>query len=75
MFANTARYAKTNRYAIGTGKIRHWAAGENPPDARTIAAVPPKKPDGRDVYVYFDNDVKVRAPFDAMSLADKLVRG
>jgi len=23
---------------------------------------------GRDVYVYFDNDVKVRAPFDAMSL-------
>jgi uncharacterized protein YecE (DUF72 family) len=27
---------------------------------------------GRDVYVYFDNDVKVRAPFDAMSLARKL---
>jgi len=27
---------------------------------------------GRDVYVYFDNDVKVRAPFDAMSLAGKL---
>jgi uncharacterized protein YecE (DUF72 family) len=21
---------------------------------------------GRDVFVYFDNDVKVRAPFDAM---------
>jgi uncharacterized protein YecE (DUF72 family) len=27
---------------------------------------------GNDVYVYFDNDVKVRAPFDAMSLAAKL---
>lgn len=27
---------------------------------------------GRDVYVYFDNDVKVRAPFDAMALADRL---
>jgi uncharacterized protein YecE (DUF72 family) len=27
---------------------------------------------GRDVYVYFDNDVKVRAPFDAMSLAKRL---
>ena len=27
---------------------------------------------GRDVYVYFDNDVKVRAPFDALSLMDKL---
>jgi uncharacterized protein YecE (DUF72 family) len=28
--------------------------------------------DGHDVYTYFDNDVKVRAPFDAMSLARKL---
>jgi uncharacterized protein YecE (DUF72 family) len=27
---------------------------------------------GRDVYVYFDNDVKVRAPADAISLAEKL---
>jgi uncharacterized protein YecE (DUF72 family) len=26
----------------------------------------------RDVYVYFDNDAKVRAPFDAMALAAKL---
>lgn len=27
--------------------------------------------DGRDVFVYFDNDVKVRAPYDAMTLALK----
>jgi uncharacterized protein YecE (DUF72 family) len=27
---------------------------------------------GRDVYVYFDNDVKVKAPFDALSLMKKL---
>ena len=27
---------------------------------------------GRDVYVYFDNDVKVRAPFDALSLMSRL---
>ncbi|MFN2517870.1 MAG: DUF72 domain-containing protein [Jatrophihabitantaceae bacterium] len=27
---------------------------------------------GHDVYAYFDNDVKVHAPFDAMSLARKL---
>ena len=26
----------------------------------------------RDVVVYFDNDVKVRAPFDAMALAERL---
>ena len=27
---------------------------------------------GHDVYVYFDNDMKVRAPFDAMALAARL---
>jgi uncharacterized protein YecE (DUF72 family) len=30
---------------------------------------------GRDVYVYFDNDVKVRAPFDAMNLAARCGHG
>lgn len=29
----------------------------------------------KDVYVYFDNDVKVRAPFDAMNLAARLGQG
>lgn len=28
---------------------------------------------GTDVYAYFDNDIKVRAPFDAIALADRLV--
>ena len=28
--------------------------------------------EGRDVYVYFDNDVKVRAPFDALNLMRRL---
>ena len=28
--------------------------------------------DGRDIYVYFDNDVKVKAPFDALNLMRKL---
>jgi uncharacterized protein YecE (DUF72 family) len=28
--------------------------------------------EGRDVYAYFDNDVKVRAPYDAMGLRDRL---
>jgi uncharacterized protein YecE (DUF72 family) len=30
---------------------------------------------GRDVYVYFDNDVKVRAPFDALNLMRQLGLG
>jgi hypothetical protein len=28
----------------------------------------------RDVFVYFDNDKKVRAPFDAQSLIKKVAR-
>ena len=28
--------------------------------------------EGRDVFVYFDNDMKVRAPYDAMALARRL---
>jgi uncharacterized protein YecE (DUF72 family) len=28
--------------------------------------------DGKDVYVYFDNDMKVRAPFDALNLMERL---
>jgi uncharacterized protein YecE (DUF72 family) len=31
--------------------------------------------EGRDAYVYFDNDVKVRAPYDAMNLAARLGYG
>ena len=27
---------------------------------------------GRDVYVYFDNDAKVHAPYDAIALAERL---
>jgi hypothetical protein len=30
------------------------------------------RPAGRDVFVYFDNDAKVRAPFDALGLAARL---
>lgn len=56
-------------------KIRSWQAGRQPRDARTAA---PRHRSGnkpREVYVYFDNDVKVRAPFDAMSLAHRLGLG
>ena len=28
--------------------------------------------EGLDVYVYFDNDVKVRSPYDAMGLRERL---
>ena len=53
-------------------RVRAWATGSSSPDARTVGPPAEAGPSGRDVYVYFDNDVKVRAPFDAMALAARL---
>jgi uncharacterized protein YecE (DUF72 family) len=52
------------------GRIRTWRAGGTPTEGRTLG--PPAAALDRDVYVYFDNDVKVRAPFDAEALAGRL---
>ena len=49
-------------------RVRAWAAGGEPDDARRLAPPAPPAPQGRDVFVYFDNDTKVRAPFDAQGL-------
>ncbi len=56
-------------------KIRAWHRGANPPCTRLTAPPAAPRARGRAVYVYFDNDVKVRAPFDAMTLAHLLKRG
>ncbi|HYC69812.1 MAG TPA: DUF72 domain-containing protein [Opitutaceae bacterium] len=56
-------------------KIRAWARGGDPRGARRIGPPAARRARGRDVFVYFDNDVKVRAPFDAMMLAHFLGRG
>jgi uncharacterized protein YecE (DUF72 family) len=53
-------------------RVRAWRMGEEPADARRLLDAAPPRKSGRDVYVYFDNDAKVKAPFDAMSLAAKL---
>lgn len=37
-----------------------------PEDAERVTERPGPKLPFRDVYVYFDNDKKVRAPFDAL---------
>jgi uncharacterized protein YecE (DUF72 family) len=49
-------------------RIRLWSKGKQPDDARLVSAVAPVKAQSRDVYCYFDNDIKVRAPFDARRL-------
>lgn len=52
--------------------IRSWLRGRSPAAARRLAPPPRAVAKGRDVYVYFDNDVKVHAPFDAARLAGLL---
>lgn len=48
-------------------RIKAWHLGINPPDSFALLdEVPTSRP--RDVFVYFDNDVKVHAPFDAQKL-------
>jgi uncharacterized protein YecE (DUF72 family) len=56
-------------------KIRIWACGQNPSQTKLTAPAAPPQPGGRDVYVYFDNDVKTHAPFDAMKLLHLLDLG
>lgn len=52
-------------------RIETWLKGDEPEDRLTISErQAPRIP--RDVYVYFDNDSKVRAPVDAKSLISKL---
>ena len=53
-------------------KIRRWVAGEAPVSERTVGEPGERADDGRDVFAYFDNDAKVRAPFDAMALTERL---
>lgn len=57
-------------------KIRAWArGGATPSNARLTAPRPSRRESPRDIFVYFDNDAKVRAPFDAVSLAHRLGLG
>lgn len=52
-------------------RIESWMEGREPNDRLTL--VEDKAPQiPRDIYVYFDNDAKVRAPADAISLIEKL---
>jgi uncharacterized protein YecE (DUF72 family) len=53
-------------------RIRAWSAGGERPGARKISGDAPARRASRDVYCYFDNDAKVKAPFDAMRLVAKL---
>ncbi|SDL65628.1 DUF72 domain-containing protein [Pseudomonas indica] len=53
-------------------RIRRWSHGSQPSDARLITQRKPQPRRSRAVFCYFDNDVKVRAPFDARQLLERL---
>jgi uncharacterized protein YecE (DUF72 family) len=52
-------------------RVTYWRGGRQPADASLVG---PARADrkSRPVFVYFDNDAKVHAPFDAMRLAQRL---
>lgn len=53
-------------------RIRAWLRGREPPGSVRVSPIAPRRRAKRDVYVYFDNDYKLCAPFDAMALAAQL---
>ncbi len=55
-------------------RVVAWLRGREPADARRVinSDVPNKRP--RDVYVYFDNDAKVQAPFNAQGLQTRAAK-
>ena len=49
-------------------RVVRWSQGGEAEEGRRASSRNARAAKRRDVYVYFDNDAKVRAPFDAMSL-------
>lgn len=53
-------------------RLDTWSRGRQVPDAHLASTYPAPRRARRDIYCYFDNDVKVHAPYDAASLIRKL---
>ncbi|MGC1688197.1 MAG: DUF72 domain-containing protein [Candidatus Acidiferrales bacterium] len=49
-------------------RVDGWARGDEPVDAERVIKSSSSQKGPRDVFVYFDNDAKVRAPVDAQGL-------
>ena len=57
---------------VWADRVAAWAQGHEPPDAERVG--PRARARRRDVFVYFDNDMKVRAPVDARGLMQRVTR-
>lgn len=55
-------------------RILAWSTGGEPQDAQHASTTPARSRPAREVYCYFDNDIKVRAPFDAQALQRLVAR-
>jgi uncharacterized protein YecE (DUF72 family) len=53
-------------------RVVRWAQGMEAVEGRRASSRNARTARRRDVYVYFDNDAKVRAPFDAMALQKRV---
>lgn len=53
-------------------RIRQWSQGREPENPRRLLDSAAPKRARRDVYCYFDNDIKVKAPRDARALMQRL---
>lgn len=69
LYASGYSEAALDRWAA---RISAWSAGTEPPDAVRVSDTAAPRRASRDIYCYFDNDIKVKAPFDARRLIDKL---
>jgi uncharacterized protein YecE (DUF72 family) len=67
LYASGYDHAALDQWA---SRIKTWARGEEPDDAERVGGK--ARPRRRDVFVFFDNDMKVRAPADAMELIRRL---
>jgi len=61
-----------NALARWADRIRAWSGGGQPDDAHLVSTKAPPRRAKRDVYCYFDNDIKVHAPHDARRLMEIL---
>lgn len=69
LYASGYSNAALDRWAT---RIAAWSHGEQVSDARLASQKAAPHRARRDIYCYFDNDVKVHAPYDAAQLMRKL---
>jgi len=59
---------------IWAQRIANWSQGGEVHDGTRASQTDAPQRKARDIFVYFDNDMKVRAPFDARDLRDRVTR-